>query len=94
MTRGNPADPAPEPAAAPDAAGEIERLLAVRGAGKTVCPSEIARALAGEGGDWRARMGEVHAAADALLCNGRVALSWKGRRLAAREGPYRIGPPA
>ncbi len=65
-------------------------LLAMRAADATVCPSEVARALAG-GGDWRAVMPAVHAAVDGLLAEGAVRLSWKGEALAAREGPYRIG---
>lgn len=64
-------------------------LLAQRAPGKTICPSEVARALA-DGGDWRAVMPAVHDAVDTLLGEGRVALSWKGRMLAARAGPYRI----
>lgn len=64
-------------------------LLAQRAPGKTICPSEVARALA-DGGDWRAAMPAVHDAVDALLGEGRVALSWKGQMLAARAGPYRI----
>lgn len=69
----------------------IEALLAARGLGKTICPSEVARVLAGDGGDWRARMPEVHDAVDAMLARRAVDLSWKGRPLARRGGPYRIG---
>ena len=65
-------------------------LLDARAEGATVCPSEVARALAGAGGDWREAMPRVHAAVDQLVAEGRVRLSWKGRRLAARAGPYRI----
>ena len=68
-------------------------LLRERGPGKTVCPSEIARDLAGPRGDWRARMADVHAAIDALAATGHISLSWKNRPLARREGPYRIGLP-
>lgn len=75
------------------AAGRIRAALAERGAGKTVCPSEIARRLAGENGDWRGRMSEVHAAVDALVAHGQVALSWKGHAMSGRQGPYRIGLP-
>lgn len=69
----------------------ILAALAERGDGKTVCPSEVARRLADEAGNWRARMSEVHSAVDALLATGEVALSWKGRGMAERQGPYRIG---
>ncbi|PVE54413.1 DUF3253 domain-containing protein [Arthrobacter sp. TPD3018] len=64
-------------------------LLASRAAGATVCPSEVARAIAPEA--WRAAMPSVHAAIDALVEEGRVQLSWKGKPLPTRTGPYRIG---
>lgn len=38
-------------------------------------------------------MPAVHAAVDRLLDDGLVRLSWKGRALAVRAGPYRIGRP-
>ena len=65
-------------------------LLAGRAADATVCPSEVARALAGAG-DWRAEMARVHDAVDRLVADGRVRLSWKGAALPERTGPYRIG---
>ena len=70
-------------------------LLAARSPEATVCPSEVARAIMpksiGGGGDgWRDAMPVVHAAVDRLLAEGRVRLSWKGRTLKARAGPYRI----
>jgi hypothetical protein len=71
----------------------IERLLAGRAAGRTLCPSEVARKLAKGGECWRDRMAEVHAAVDGLLARQSVALSWKGEPLPRREGPYRIGRP-
>lgn len=70
----------------------IMAMLRERGAGKTLCPSEVARALAGPDGDWRGQMAEVHASVDRLAAEGRIALSWKGASLALRDGPYRIGP--
>lgn len=69
----------------------IAAMLAARRSDATLCPSEVARALAGEDGDWRARMGEVHAAVDGLVAAGAVRLSWKGAAMAVRGGPYRIG---
>jgi hypothetical protein len=36
-------------------------------------------------------MPAVHAAVDLLVADGIVRLSWKGRKLEARAGPYRIG---
>lgn len=71
----------------------IAAMLHERGAGKTLCPSEVARALAGPDGDWRGRMAEVHAGVDRMLTVGSVALSWQGASLAQRSGPYRIALP-
>jgi hypothetical protein len=72
-------------------------LLAARAPGATICPSEVARAsVADTGGSragtetWREAMPEVHAAIDRLLAERLVQLSWKGKLLAARDGPYRI----
>jgi hypothetical protein len=65
-------------------------LLAARASAATLCPSEVARALASPAGDWRSIMPSVHAAIDALVGDGLIQLSWKGERLAARAGPYRI----
>lgn len=66
-------------------------LLAARAEDATVCPSEVARVLAAATGEWRDAMPEVHAAVDQLAADGLVRLSWKGRPLATRAGPYRIG---
>mgnify|MGYP002780238135 CR=1 FL=1 len=68
----------------------ILTLLAERAGGATICPSEAARRLAGPGGDWRAAMPQVHAAVDTLLARRAIILSWKGRALPQRRGPYRI----
>lgn len=72
-------------------------LLSTRVLGATICPSEVARAVVdraqvqGSSDDWRGAMPMVHAAVDRLLAEGAVQLSWRGRRLEARTGPYRIG---
>jgi Protein of unknown function (DUF3253) len=69
-------------------------LLASRAEETTICPSEVARVLASRDGltrPWRDKMPEVHAAVDRLLKDGMIQLSWKGRVLAERSGPYRIG---
>lgn len=71
----------------------LRAMLAERGPDKTLCPSEVARTLAGATGDWRSRMDEVHAGADAMLTEGVGALSWKGKPTPKRDGPYRIGAP-
>ena len=67
-------------------------LLAARAPGATICPSEVARTIAAAAGttDWRGEMAGVHAAIDAMVVEGVVRLSWKGKAMAVREGPYRI----
>jgi hypothetical protein len=80
-------------AAQRDARAAALALLVARAPGATVCPSEVARALAAAAGitDWRGEMQAVHAAVDGLVAEGEVRLSWKGAVLAVRAGPYRIG---
>ncbi len=73
-----------------EAQGAVLALLAERGAGKTICPSEVARRIAEAGQDWRGSMEQVHAAVDRLVAAGAVTLSWKGEIIDARRGPYRI----
>lgn len=72
-------------------------MLGCRARGATICPSEVARALAAAArsqtaaSDWRAMMSIVHAAVDSLVADGQVRLSWKGQILSLRTGAYRIG---
>ncbi len=74
-------------------------LLVDRAEGATVCPSEVAKALValddveGKTRDWRAAMPIVHVAVDQLIIKGSIKLSWKGKKLTARAGPYRINRP-
>jgi hypothetical protein len=70
-----------------DAKAVTLSLLERRAPGATICPSEVARAIAE---DWRGAMPAVHAAIDELIGDGLVRLSWKGQQLGARSGPYRI----
>ena len=76
-----------------DAPATILALLERRAPGATICPSEVARAMAAAAGrgDWRTEMPTVHAAIDAMAAAGRVRLSWKGEAMPVRDGPYRIG---
>ncbi|MEL6528739.1 MAG: DUF3253 domain-containing protein [Pseudomonadota bacterium] len=68
----------------------IIELLDQRGVGKTACPSEVARRLAGPNGNWRELVDDVHSAVDCLVEAGLITLSWKGKRMDWRRGPYRI----
>lgn len=77
----------------------ILEMVTGRAPNGTMCPSEVARKLVKtEDGaralDWRSAMPVVHAAVDELVDEGHVRLSWKGRSLATRAGPYRIAATA
>lgn len=60
-------------------AAEILRQTQARGAAKSICPSEVARALAPEEEAWRRLMGAVRAAALRLAREGRVEVLRKGK---------------
>jgi hypothetical protein len=73
----------------------LEDLVAQRGAGKTVCPSEVARALGGSNPDeWGRLMTPVRRVAVALMKEGRVTILRKGHAVDPDDfkGVYRIGP--
>jgi hypothetical protein len=79
--------------ASPQAArAAVLALLAARAPHASLCPSEVARALAtaADSDDWRGAMADVHAAIDALVADGAVRLRWKGVAMPVRRGPYRI----
>jgi hypothetical protein len=73
----------------------IMELCLERGQGKTICPSEAARRVAGEGGDWHGLMGTVRQAAARLAGEGRISIYRKGRPIAPDEmrGVIRLGLP-
>ncbi len=65
-------------------------LLAQRGAGKTICPSEAARAVGGD--DWRALMEPARAAARRLVVRGDVEITQGGQVVdpSTAKGPIRV----
>ena len=65
----------------PEIAEEILRLLSERGAGKTVCPSEVARAVAASDDRrrWEPLMEPVRAAARRLQADGRLVFTQRGQ---------------
>ncbi len=77
----------------PELAELIRALATARGAGKTLCPSEVARTLAPDA--WRPLMSRVRAEAVRLAQSGEVAIYRKGRPVdpASFKGVYRIGLP-
>ncbi|WP_429277849.1 DUF3253 domain-containing protein [Novosphingobium gossypii] len=77
------------------ASAALLSLLADGEPKETICPSEVARKIAADGSgnehaDWRAATPIVHAAVDLLVAQKKVRLSWKGKALSVRSGPYRI----
>lgn len=73
-------------------AAAILEHTAARGPGRTVCPSEVARALADE---WRPLMPAVREVATELAEAGRIVVTQKGRRVDPRavRGPVRLARP-
>lgn len=73
------------------------RLVAERGSGRTVCPSEVARHLGGpRPEDWRRLMAPIKRVAVRLAKQNRVAILRKGRSVPDLDdlrGIYRLGPP-
>ena len=69
-------------------------MLAERDAGKTICPSEVARGLAGEEdrSAWEALMEPVRAAARSLVTKGKLEITQGGKvvRSDTAKGPIRL----
>jgi len=68
-------------------------LVSARGVGKTICPSEAARAVSPEA--WRSLMGEVRAEAVRLAKSGNIVIYRKGKPVDPEsfKGVYRLGLP-
>lgn len=58
---------------------EILRQTGERGPERSICPSEVARALAPDEADWRPLMSRVRSAALALAREGQVEVLRKGK---------------
>jgi hypothetical protein len=72
----------------------ILALLAAAGAGRTVSPTDAARALE-PGADWHLLMPAVRRAAVKLALDGRIVITRKGRPVDPNDfkGVYRLGLP-
>lgn len=70
----------------------ILALLRERAAGKTICPSEAARAVAD---DWRPSMERARCAARRLVARGALEITQKGRVVdpSTAKGPIRLRLP-
>jgi hypothetical protein len=68
----------------------MRTLLDVRGPSKTICPSEVARAVGGE--DWRPRMDPARAAARRLVASGEAEITQGGKVVdpSTAKGPIRV----
>lgn len=85
------------PVSAEAIAETMLRLVAERGPGKTICPSEVARTLGGPHPDgWGPLMQPVRRVAVRLAKAGRLAILRKGRPVDPDDfrGIYRLGPAA
>lgn len=73
-----------------DAIDDAIRTLTIERAPRSVCPSEVARALAPEG--WRALMEAVRERAAVLAERGEIAVTQRGRTVDVRtaRGPVRL----
>jgi phage terminase large subunit-like protein len=73
---------------------KILELLECRDAGKTICPSEVARAMAGSDkrSDWQPLMEATRAAARRLEEAGQIVITQHGRVVdpARAQGPIRL----
>lgn len=74
----------------------ILRMCSARGAGKSICPSEIARALDADVVAWRALMPDVRRVAGNLASRGLIAVKQRDRSVdaASSRGPIRLALPA
>lgn len=70
----------------------LTQLLATRGASKTVCPSEVARAVGGE--EWRDLMEPARAAARRAVARGEAEITQGGKVVdpSTAKGPIRVRP--
>ncbi|WP_210348932.1 DUF3253 domain-containing protein [Aurantimonas marina] len=90
---------APAPFAKPNSAAiinAIEAAIASRGDSKSVCPSEVARALVGSDEKlWRQLMKPIRAEAVKLADAGRLEIRRKGKTVNPRDfrGVYRLAAP-
>jgi len=69
------------------------RRVLERGQGKTICPSEVARALCGGEDEWRALMPRVREVAAELVSEGLIVVTQKSIAVDPQKakGPVRLG---
>jgi hypothetical protein len=72
----------------------MHALLSARGADKTICPSDVARTIGGDG--WRSLMQLVRDVAIELAAQGKLEVRQRGRvvREKTAKGPIRLATPS
>jgi hypothetical protein len=72
---------------------QVIALVEERGIGKTICPSEVARAVRPD--DWRPLLKKVRQAAKSLADNGQISIFRKGKPIPTDQvrGVIRLGLP-
>ncbi len=67
-------------------------IARMRGTRKSLCPSEAARAVAGQNGDWRGLMNDTRAVAADLAHEGHIEITQKNMIVdsADARGPIRL----
>jgi hypothetical protein len=73
---------------------QVIALVEERGVGKTICPSEVARAVRPD--DWRPLLKKVRKAAIGLADDGQISIFRKGKPIPTDQvrGVIRLGLPA
>ncbi len=79
MTRSHPTDD--------ELISTMLSLLAERGDGKSICPSEVPRQLLGETGPWRSHLKRTRTIAQSLAKDGRVVILRHGKPIG--DGPVK-----
>ena len=69
----------------PEIEAELRRQLEARGPEKTICPSEVARALGKTEEEWRPLMQPVRDVAAKLADAGELEFSQRGKRISPRD---------
>lgn len=90
--RGHPWWEEPTPEQFDDRAAATIRALLRKRDGSSICPSDVARAIGGEGEAWRTRMPDVRRVAASMADREEVVVTQKGVavRLDEVRGPVRI----
>ncbi len=79
--------------ASEDIENAIIALCVARGVGKTICPSEAARALSSEEETWRLLMPDVRRVAQDMAERGQIGIFKKGQQVEdhSTQGVIRLG---